>query len=261
MINELKETFRYRYVIFNFVYTNLKVRYKRSVLGYLWTVLAPMAYYFVLAFIFANGLKISMPGSNYYVYMFSGAVIFSVISTVVIQSCGIMLQNEGYIKKIYIPKLVFIFNVVFFEMTNFLLVLVALLILGFSSSQIIFSVHYYFVLIPILLSIFFVSGVAIILSIASVYFRDLIHIIPVLMNALFFITPIMYFKEYSPPIITKLNYFNPFFYFVELFRVPFLHNQLPDMWLLGVCACFTLLIFLFGLFLLDKFNNRIIFKL
>ncbi len=261
MLNELKETYKYRYVIYNFVYTSLKVRYKRSVLGYLWTVLAPMAYYFTLAFIFSYGLRAVKPGTNYYVYMFSGAVIFSAISSIINQSCNIMFTNESYIKKIYVPKLVFVLNVVFYEVTNFLLILVAILILGFVFHQIPPSYVYFFSLIPVLLAVFFASGIAIIMSIATVYFRDLAHITPVVLNACFFLTPIMYYKEAAPPILVKLNYFSPFYYFVELFRTPFLLNQLPGMKLLFVCACFTFFTFFSGLYLLTKFNNRIIFKL
>lgn len=258
---ELKETYRYRYVVYNFVYTGLKVRYKRSVLGYLWTVLAPMAYYFTLAFIFSYGLRAVRPGSNFYVYMFSGAVIFSAISSIINQSCRIMFNNESYIKKIYVPKFVFILNVVFYELTNFLLILISILILGFVSHQISFSYIYFFSFIPVLLAVFFASGIAIIMSIATVYFRDLSEIIPVVMNACFFGTPIMYYKELAPPVLIQLNYFNPLFYFVELFRTPFLLNQLPDMKLLAICTAFTFLTFFSGLYLLTKFNNRIIFKL
>jgi len=259
MLNELKEAYRYRTVIY--VYASLKVRYKRSILGYLWTVLAPMGYYFVLAFIFSYGLRTSMPGSNYYVYMFSGAIIFSAISSVINQASTIMFVNEGYIKKIYVPKMVFVLNVVLYEFANFLLVMLAVLILGFAAHQISFSYHFIFALVPMLLSVLFTSGAALIISIVSLYFRDLSHMVPVLMNACFFGTPIMWYNELAPPLMRKLNYLNPFYYFVELFREPFLNNRLPDLKLLGICSSFTIVVFVVGLFMLSRFNNRIIFKL
>lgn len=261
LIRELRETYRFRYVIYYFVYTSLKVRYKRSVLGYLWTVLAPMAYYFVLAFIFSYGLRASMPGSNYYVYMISGAIIFSALSSIINQSCNIMFANENYIKKIYVPKLVFIFNVVFYELTNFILIFIAVLILGFVFGQIHFSIYHLFIIIPVLLSVFFVSGIAMLMSIAAVYFRDLVHITPVLLQACFFGTPIMWYSDMAPRIMSQLNYFNPFYYFVEMFRLPFLKNTIPHYNIILITMCFSVITFLVGLFVITKFNNRIIFKL
>jgi len=261
MINELVATYKYRHVIYYFVYTSIKVRYKRTFLGYLWTVLTPMAYYLVLGLIFSYGLKAGMPERNYYVYLISGAIIFSAISSIINQSCNIMMANEGYIKKIYVPKLVFILNVVFYELTNFILIFISVLLLGFITKHINFSYHFFFSIVPIVFLIFFASGAAMIMSVASVYFRDLIHITPVVLNAFFFGTPIMWYKEMAPPIMSKLNMLNPFYYFVELFRTPFLNNEFPDIKIMAITMFFSFIIFLVGLLLLNKLNNRIIFKL
>ena len=198
MLNELKEAFRYRYVVYYFVYTGLKVRYQRSALGYLWTVLAPMAYYLVLAFVFSQGMRVTMPGQNYFVYMFSGSILFGTMSNIFNQSCTVMIRNENFIRKIYVPKLIFVANQVFYEFVNFFMVLAALLVLGLVTGQVELSLRLFFLIIPVILAAFFSMGIGLILSITTLYFRDLIQIVPVVMNACFFATPIMYYKEAVP---------------------------------------------------------------
>jgi len=71
----------------------------------------------------------------------------------------------------------------------------------------------------------------------------------------------MWDKGMAPPIMSKVNMLNPFYYFVELFRTPFLLNDFPDIKIIVITMSFSLFIFLIGLLLLNKFNNRIIFKL
>jgi len=261
MLKEIRETFRYRYVVYYFVYTGLKVRYQRSALGYLWTVLAPMAYYLVLAFVFSYGMRVTVPGQNYYVYMFSGSVIFGTMANVINQSCMIMIRNENYIKKIYVPKLVYLINQVCYEFVNLLMIIAALLILGLVSRQINLSLNLFILIIPIILAALFSTGIGLILSVFTLYLRDLNQIIPVLMNTLFFATPIMYYRNNVPPVINTLNEFNPFNYYVDLFRLPFHLNYYNSSNLFLVCTGLSLLSILCGLYILDKFNNRIIFKL
>ncbi len=265
IINELKkelfDIIRYRYVVFYFVYTKMKVRYKRSTLGYLWTVLAPVTYYLVLGLVFSYGFRISMSGQNYLPYMISGAIFFNTFATIIGQSCNLMINNENFIKKIYIPKMIFVLNLIFYEFTNMIIIFVSVSILGYIFGLIQFSWHILFIVISFLLAILFLCGVSIITSILSLYFRDLIQIIPVIMQIVFFATPIFWFKENVPPLLVKLNYFNPFFYFVEMFRLPLISNQLPALNIVIVSFFISIFVFLLGLFFLYKFNNRIIFKL
>ncbi len=259
MLRELKETFRFRYVIFNFVYASLKQRYRRSFLGFIWSVLAPLMQNLIIGVVFYYLMKMNMP--NYIVYLFAGTLIYNIMSNVIIQSPNIMIGNEGFIKKIYVPKLVYVLNLASLEIVNFTLILISLLILGVIFHKLSFSLSYLFLPVSIFLTVLFLVGVAIIISVMSVYFRDMIHIVPVVMQAMFFLTPVLYPLSAVPEIMRKFVRFNPLYYYVEIFRIPILNNLLPRASYVIVCTIMALAMFFSGIFILKKYNNKIVFKL
>jgi len=259
MLKELRETFRFRYVIYNYVYTSLKQKYRRSILGFLWSVVAPLLQNLIIGVVFYYLMRFDMP--NYIVYLFAGVVIYNILSIVVIQSPYVMINNEGFIKKIYVPKLVFVLQVVFLEIINFILILLSLIILGILFKKLSFSLAYLFLPVSLFISVIFLIGIATIISIMSVYFRDMIHIVPVVMQAAFFLTPVLYPISIVPEKMQKIIKLNPFFYFVEIFRIPVLYNRLPDFKYITFCALMSVIMFFAGLLILQKHNNRIIFKL
>ncbi|MHB9097314.1 MAG: ABC transporter permease [Syntrophales bacterium] len=259
ILNELKATFRYRYVVYNFVYYSLKQRYTRSTLGFLWSILTPLLQSFIMGIFFFYLMRIDMP--NYIVHLFAGTVIYNIIGNVIIQSPSIMLINENFIKKIYVPKLVFVLQVVFLEIINFILTLFSLVILGILFRKISLSLYYLFLPVPIVLIVFFSIGIAIILSIATIYFRDMNYIVPVVMQAAFFLTPVIYPMSMVPENVRTVIEMNPLYYFVEIFRSPIMNNQFPPWNYLLICTAMAFAAFSLGLFLLNKYNNKIIFKL
>lgn len=259
MLNELKETFRYRYVVYNYVYYSLKQRYTHSTLGFLWAILLPLLQNLIMGVVFFYLMRIDMP--NYLVYLFTGSVIYNIMGNVIVQSPAIMLNNENFIKKIYVPKLVFVLQVVLLEIVNFILALFSLIILGILFQKLSLSPYYLFLPVPIVLIILFLVGIAIILSIANIYFRDLSYIVPVVMQAAFLLTPVLYPMSMVPETLRKVIQMNPLYYFVEIFRSTILNNQFPPWNYLLICAAIAFAAFSAGLFLLNKYNNKIVFKL
>lgn len=256
ILQELKDSYRYREVVYNYVYTTLTSKYKRSLLGYVWTVLAPLLKYFVMGSVFYYIGKQSNP--LFYPHMFAGSVFFGFFQAVILNGSTVFINNEHYIKKIYIPKLTFIFNLVFFELVNFGLILMGLAILGIFTGHFVAGSHLPLVIIPILFSIILLTGAALILGIATVYFRDLTQITDILMQCLFFASPVLTFPEQLPQ---WLVHWNPMFYFLELFRAPLVHNKLPDSTHVLICGVFSLSTFALGLLMLRRFANRIVYKL
>jgi len=256
---EISETVKYRQVISSFVNTSLKQRYRRSILGFGWSLLSPLLNYGVVAIVFSFTMRNAVP--NYFLYMFSGAVLFSFISATIGHSPGIMLSNEHYIKKIYIPKLVFVLNIVLVEFVNFLLGFATLCFLGLIFHKIEISAALSILPLLIGLSVLFLIGISIVISILTVFFRDIFHIIPVILQISFFATPILYEKSILPEKAQQLIYFNPFYYFIESFRYPLYHQALPPFSYLITVTVLSLLSLAFGLLVLKQCDNRIVFKL
>jgi ABC-2 type transport system permease protein len=213
---EFRDIYRYRYVTISYIQTNLKLRYRRSYLGFLWTVLAPILNYLVMGLVFSLIMRSHI--ENFFAYYFSGAVFFAVVSSILNRSTHFLIGNEHFIKKIYLPKLTFILNGTLYEFTNFALSVVALFFLGAIFQQLHFSIYAPLALIPLALILFFLIGIGSIISVATVYFRDLMHIIPVGVQSLFFLTPILYTQSMIPEKYQFLLKLNPIYYFLECFR-------------------------------------------
>ena len=259
IIQEFKETYRFRYVVYSFVETNLKMRYRRSILGFLWTVVAPLTQYLILGIVFSQIVRVSI--KDYVVFYITGAVFFNLISGLLSKAPTIILGSESFIKKIYLPKLVYIVEHVFLDVVNFLLTLVALIIIGIVFSKIHLSYSLVYVPFAFLCLLLFLIGASIIISIMSVYFRDLNYIMPIGMQALFFLTPIIYNVDMLSPRLRAIIAFNPLCYFLDFFRTPILYQKAPELMSMWVSFAIGMIVFLFGLFILKKFDNKIVFKL
>lgn len=254
-----KEIYKFRYVIFSYIESNLRHKYRRSFLGFIWSVLAPLAHYMIMGFVFSFLIRDTM--SNFYKYYFLGAIFFSLVSSIISRSAYIMLGNEHFIKKIYLPKIIFVLNNIGFEIVNFSLTLAALVVLGVIFDFL--SISWWLLTIPF--SVFFICvflfGIASILSVAIVYLRDVMHMIPPGLQALFFLTPIAYSPSMVPEKYQWLLKYNPLGYFLDLFREPILNNSWPHSETIIICVLMALISMTLGILTLRYFNHKIIFKL
>lgn len=256
---EFQALFRYRYVVFAYVETNLRLRYRRSYLGFFWTLLAPILHYLVMGFVFTLIIKSNMP--NYFAYYFVGALVFGLITGVLNKAPHFFIANEHFIKKVAVPKMIYILNGIGYEIINFLLSGLGLLVLAIAFQKIHFSVAIFWSFISIILLSFFLLGLASVIAVSTVYFRDFFYIIPVLLQIAFFVTPVIYSEDMIPERYHIFLILNPFYYFLQVFREPILHQSAPNPQDILICAGLALVSFVIGFVVVKKFENRIIFKL
>lgn len=259
LFQEIRNCYRYRYVTLAFIQSTLKHRYRRSALGFLWTVLAPFLHYMVMGIVFSMVTKSNMP--NFFSYYFTGAVFFSVVSTIINRATVVFIGNEHFLKKIYLPKLIFVENAIFYEFTNFLLTLSTLYILANIFGNI--TISWTLLLLPVffVLLMLFLTGATILIAISTVYFRDFLNIVPVVMQALFFTTPIFFTIQDIPEQYRRFFVLNPLNPFLDFFRQVLLYNELPS----GSTWSFVLIAatvsFFIGILTLKRFENQIVFRL
>lgn len=259
IINEIKELYRYRWVTHSFVKSTLLLRYRRSFLGFFWSLLNPILNYIVVGFVFYMLSRGTTP--NYFIYFFTGSAIFNLFSVTTNAAPLIMISNEQYIKKIYLPKSIFILNTILFEVVNFIFSISALILLGLAFGRLDFN----WSLLSLPLVVFFVMlfnfGIAAFLSVTTVFYRDFVHITPILTQAAFFATPILYSPDLAPPEFQPFIEWNPFFHVVQCFREPFYSGHLAQPLNYAVLSVGSILIFLFGFWILKRNENRIVFRL
>ncbi|KVO00163.1 hypothetical protein WJ69_31435 [Burkholderia ubonensis] len=254
----IKELFAYRHVLYQLVTQQLLARYRRTIFGYLWTILNPLMMMAVSAVVFSHIFRFGL--RDYAIFLFAATVPWNFFNGCVVQAGSAIVANEGLIKKVYVPKLVFPVSTATGCLLDSLFGLIALFVIAFVVGARV-SLALFFLPLSFLILYFFALGIALILAVTMVYFRDLQHLISVLMQALFFLTPIMYQPDALSPTLQNILRFNPLVYFVDLFRAPIYRSELPSGVVVGVAAMAAIASFSIGLKIFRSYENKLIFRL
>ena len=191
MIRRVAELYHYRELTRNLVIRDLKVRYKNSVLGMLWSLLNPLLMTLVFTVVFTLMLPSGAEIPNYPVFFMCGFLPWSFFAASVTGATGSIVNNANLIKKVYFPREILPLADVLSNLINFLLALVVLFAMLFVFRMGLTPAVLMLPLI-ILAQVMFIAGMALFLSTANVFFRDTQHILEVLLLAWFFLTPIFY---------------------------------------------------------------------
>src|ERR1039458_9024565 len=172
-LSEIAELLRYKELLRNLVIRDIKVRYKRSVLGFFWVMLNPLLMMVILSMVFSGLFRVST--QNYTSYLLSGIILWNFFSQSTSASVFSLLSNSNLIKKIYIPKVIFPLSVIVSAVVNFLFSLVPLfLILAVTGTSL--GGHIYILPLAIILVGMFSLGISLIVSTLAVFFHDTIYI-------------------------------------------------------------------------------------
>lgn len=258
LVSHLSEVQANRAVLWQLVRQQLILRYRRTALGYLWTLISPLLMMSVTAVVFAALFKLDL--KTYAVFLFAGMIPWNCFSSIVTQSGGSFINNEGLIKKIYLPKIIFPLSVALGILIDSALSFIALFLIIFAIGG---QISWALLFIPIayLLLFFFSVGIALVTSIATVFFRDLQHVIPIAMQALFFLSPVLYKNEALSGKVAWLVGLNPLVPLIELFRAPLYSATLPSATTIASTALFTLGSFSIGLLFFLFQEKKIVFRL
>lgn len=213
--NELRHNM---FVLQSLVSRDFKLKYRRSVLGVLWSILNPLLMMIVMAAVFSYMFKFDIP--NFPLYLILGTVLFDFMNRATTGSVTSIIDAQALIKKIRIEKMLFPIEKVIFELVNFAISLIAVVgvLLYFSVVP---SVHALWGL-PLLIVFvtMFSAGLGLLLSSLAVFFRDVMHLWTVLITAWTYATPLFYpyWGDFLAPWMQKILQFNPMFHYVTFFR-------------------------------------------
>lgn len=252
------ELYERRNVLFQLVAQQLILRYRRTALGYLWTLINPLLMMSVMALVFATLFKAEPKAFT--VFLFAGMIPWNFFSSVVSQSGTSFINNEALIKKIYLPKAIFPLSIAFALLIDgalsFLALFAIILIIGGPLSWALL-----FIPIAYALLFFFTLGVGLVMSVATVFFRDLQHVILIAMQGLFFLTPIIYKHDTLTGKVGWLVGLNPVVPFIELFRAPLSTASFPSPIVILQAVLLSSLAMAIGLFVFLRQEKNIVFRL
>lgn len=249
---------KYSFLLQQLISRDFKVKYKRSVLGVIWSLLYPVLNMAVLALVFSNIFKFSTPGVNYLVYVLSGLIMFNYFSEASNLAMSSIVANFPLINKIYIPKYIFPLSKCLFVGINFLLTLIPLYIVIFATGT---GVNiYHFVLPYAYLCLFmFTLGIGLILATISVFLRDMFYIYSIVITLWTYLTPIMYDISIISQKLQLILKLNPMYHYINFIRKIILYNELPSAFTFIVCGASSLLFLIIGLVSFKKNQDKFIY--
>jgi ABC-type polysaccharide/polyol phosphate export permease len=257
-LNEISEILRYKELLRNLVSRDIKVRYKRSVLGFLWVMLHPLLMMIVLSMVFSEIFKITT--KNYSVYVLSGFILWNFFFQSTSSALGSFTGNRQLINKVYLPKSIFPLSVICSGLIHFIFSLVPLFIIFFVSGTPL-SPRIIILPIIIIMVMVFSFGISLIIATLTVFFHDTRYIYDVLLTALMYATPIFYPESIVPQKYVLILHLNPLFYFMDIFRMA-LYLDGPHLFgslLYG--GLFSFAAFVIGWFFYNRYKERIIYYL
>lgn len=255
MKTQIMTFYNYKDLLWEFVRRDIKLKYRNSVLGILWSMLNPLLIMIVLTFIFSNLFKNSIP--NFPVYCLSGRLIYDFFSQATNQSMNSITGKRSLIKKIYVPKYLYPLSRIISTFIIFLISLIPLIVI-MIVTKIKVSVMLSLIFYP-LICLFFVSlGIGLFLATINVFFRDMQHLYSVVLLLIMYASAIFY----SPNIINAkylwLLNFNPIYPIINVFRDCVLYGTVTSnsSWILS--GIYALLSTIIGLIIFYKNQDKFI---
>ena len=251
-MNIFKKIYNYRELLKTNVKKEIRGRYKNSFLGILWSFLNPLLQLLVYSVIF--GALLAGGDETYPIYICIALIPWTYFTTAITQASFTVIGNADIIKKVYFPREILPISVVTSGAVNF--VISTIIILAF----VIFSgvgLSWYILLYPFILLIQYILllGIGFIVSSVTVYFRDLEHIIGVVLMAAFYATPIVYKIEQLPHTLQVLVNLNPMTHLINAYRDIFYYHQMPNMKILLVLLAASVILTIIGYFIFKKLQK------
>lgn len=253
-----RELYDKRNVLYQLIGQQLILRYRRTMLGYFWTLINPLLMMGVMAIVFSTLFKSDL--KNFTIFLFAGMIPWTFFSSVVSQSGSAFINNEGLIKKIYLPKILFPLSIAFALLIDSVLSFIALATIIMCVGG---TLSWALLFLPIayILLFLFSIGIGLITSVATVFFRDLQHVILIAMQGLFYLTPVLYKYDALAGKVAWLVDLNPVVPFIELFRSPLYLAKLPGESTVMHATVIALTTFVVGLIVFRRHEKQIVFRL
>lgn len=245
----------------SFIFTELVKRdftkkYKRTILGMLWSVLSPLIMLAILAIIFGNFFGRDIP--HFVIYLFTGQVIFNYFVESTNEGMRALLDNASIFTKINVPKYLFLFSKNVSALINFGIILFIYFV-SVLISDVNFSWKFLMLAYPIFCLILINLGIGFILSAIFIFFRDTEYIYRLFTQIVMYGSAIFYDIKFLPEYLRYLFYCNPIFVCIDYFRQVVIYGNIPSLFLHLLLAFYSVSIFLIGCWVYKKYNYKFLY--
>ncbi len=255
----MRQLLRYQDLIWILVQRDLKVRYRRSAIGFLWTMLQPLMMMVVLNIVFSQIFRFEV--KNYPVYALAGLLFWNFFAQTIVTSMNSLKGNANILQKLPVPLAVFPIATVISGLVNLSLALLPLFAILLATGHR-FTSALLFLPVSILVAAVFTLGAGLILSPLAVFFSDVVELVSVVLTMLFYMTPVIYPKEIAGDTsFYWLVRFNPARSILEVFRDPIYYGKIPPLDHLSVALAIAVALLAIGIVSFRRSSDRIPFHI
>lgn len=253
MIEKLK---KYQFLFEELVKRDFKTKYKRTVLGMVWSVLSPLLTLLIMRMVFTHFFGAGI--DHYTTYLFCGNLIFSYFSEATGQGMTSLLGNASIFTKVNVPKYLFLFSKNVQTLINFGLTL-CVFFLFCLLDQIVFTWKIILLIYPIVCLLLFNIGVGLILSALYVFFRDMEYLWSVFITLLMYLSAVFYSIETYSALVRNLFLLNPVYLFIRYFRKIVIEATIPSPWFHLLMLADVLAAVVIGYVMYKKNNTKFLY--
>lgn len=253
MIDKLKKN---QFLFEELVKRDFKKKYKRTILGMLWSVLSPLLMLLVMKLVFTQFFGRTTP--HYTTYLFAGTLLFSFFNESTSQGMTSLMGNAAIFSKVNIPKYLFLLSKNVQTLINFAITLFVFFVFCILD-QITFTWKFILLLYPILCLVLFNLGIGMILSALFVFFRDIQYLWAIFTQMLMYMSAIFYNIDQYDPFIQNLFLLNPMYLHIRYFRKIVIDATIPTIWFHLLMLFDAILVLEIGCWMYKKYNTRFLY--
>lgn len=235
---------------------DFKKKYKRTILGMVWSILSPLLMLGVLAGIFGQFFGRSIP--HYVIYLFTGQVIFNYYTESTNEGMGALMGNANIFSKINVPKYLFLFSKNVSAFINFSIILLLYFVFAWMDG-ITFTWKFFLLIYPAICLVFINLGIGLILSALYIFFRDIQYLYRFFTQIVAYGSAIFYSIDFLPQHIQNIFYCNPIFVVITYFRSIIINNTVPELWVHVLLGIYALGLFGAGCYVYKKYNYKFLY--
>jgi ABC-type polysaccharide/polyol phosphate export permease len=252
----LTDLYKHRELVWALAMKELRIRYKRSSLGFLWALLNPLLMMLILTAVFSTVMRI--PVRHYAVFLISALLPWTFFSQALTYSAESIVGNGELLKKVAVPKAVFPVAAVISNAINFGLSLLPLVVI-LAVLRFPFHSTWAFIPVPFLALMLFTMGCGFLFAAANVYFRDVSHIVQLLLTAWFYLSPVIYSLDFVPARFQPIFRLNPMLYMLNGFRDPIYYGALPSLAVISASLGIGALALVIGYAIFARYQDSFVF--
>lgn len=249
-----------RYILQQLVTKDFKLRYRRSILGVVWSVLSPLLMMIIMSFVFQYFLRSNL--EHYSLYLIVGNITFALMNDATNGGLRSIIDASSLLKKVKVDRWVFPVQKVFSAAVNFAFSLIAVAIVMVFDG-VMPTIHVLWFVVGLVLVMLFSIGIGLFIGALAVFFRDMIHLWSVVLTAWTYLTPIFWdlsllTNSNAPRIVVWIVKANPMYNYLEIMRSAFVYQNTPSVTVLALAAIWAVIALVIGIAVFKKTEHKFI---